>query len=310
MSKFLSGKWFTLLLMVTNVVIFALHPTTSTDVYQLLQLGANFAPYTLANEPHRLITCMFLHGGLIHLVVNMYSLYFIGQQVEGSIGSVKFALLYLITGLFASLSSLYFNLFTISVGASGAIFGIYGFHLIKVIRANSEDRQSIILNFIIYIVVLTLAGNALNFDNAAHFGGLFAGALIGLVKNNKKLPLAYLGGVLILFITYWAIPRTQVRYYETYQEIRSIDERTVKIFQSPLTNEDFFDSLERIKEIPAQTAAKLRRISGLDKDLSTDTLVLQTLLDIRDQQIAYFLRGLTEESYVYLDSVEAQTERF
>lgn len=77
----------------------------------------------------RLFTCMFLHAGILHLVVNLFSLYNLGNLIERIFGSAKFTLIYLSSGLWGSIASTIFAPETaavVSVGASGAIFGIAG----------------------------------------------------------------------------------------------------------------------------------------------------------------------------------------
>ena len=75
----------------------------------------------------RIITSIFLHGGLLHLVFNMYSLYIIGPQLESFFGKVKYIIIYLISGICGNLLSMLFLSDThVSVGASGAIFGLLG----------------------------------------------------------------------------------------------------------------------------------------------------------------------------------------
>ena len=97
------------------------------DANVLAKFGANNILLIKNGEIYRLLTCAFLHVGLIHLVVNMYSLRVIGPSVEGLIGKGKFVFIYLISAISASLMSLVFvDSNIVSVGASGAIFGLMG----------------------------------------------------------------------------------------------------------------------------------------------------------------------------------------
>ena len=93
----------------------------------LLAAGAEFAPLSLDKEWHRALTHLFLHGSVFHLAFNMYALFTTGGVIEQQVGTIKFLWIYFLCGLGASLASLFFNLFTIGVGASGAIFGLFGF---------------------------------------------------------------------------------------------------------------------------------------------------------------------------------------
>ena len=95
----------------------------SPDVATLLDWGANSGVRTLAGEWWRLVACIFLHGGIIHLSLNCYVLWIAGRVVERLVGTTSFATLYLVSGVIGSLASLAWNPFSVSVGASGAIFG-------------------------------------------------------------------------------------------------------------------------------------------------------------------------------------------
>ena len=97
----------------------------STDSYTLYNLGAVFSPAVKSGEIWRLFTGVFLHAGIIHLFTNMYSLAIIGSQLENFVGKVKFVIIYLVSAVSGSLMSCVFSE-TLSVGASGAIFGLLG----------------------------------------------------------------------------------------------------------------------------------------------------------------------------------------
>ncbi len=96
------------------------------DTESLIAWGANFRPITLAGEWWRLLTSCFLHIGIIHLLMNLYALMYIGIQLEPHLGKTRFLAAYLLTGIAGSANSLYWHEFTVSAGASGAIFGMYG----------------------------------------------------------------------------------------------------------------------------------------------------------------------------------------
>jgi rhomboid protease GluP len=93
---------------------------------QLIQWGGNFTPLTLGGQWWRLLTCVFVHGSIIHIGLNMWCLWTFGAQAEALYGHRTFTAIYLVTGLGSSLSSLWWHTSVLSVGASGAIFGIAG----------------------------------------------------------------------------------------------------------------------------------------------------------------------------------------
>jgi rhomboid protease GluP len=139
---------------------------------QLLLPGLDYLRYT--NEWYRLITVALTHAGLMHLGFNMYSLYILGTPIEQAYGRNKFLIVFTISLLTGSLASIFFNASNqSSVGASGAVFGLFGAFLIvgKTIGANVREFAIIIgLNFALGFI---LGG----VDWRAHLGGLLGGAL-------------------------------------------------------------------------------------------------------------------------------------
>ena len=158
----------------------AMDPTSQ----QLLHWGANFGPLTLGGQEWRLLTCMFVHGGLFHIFFNMWCLWDLGAMCEGLYGHWTFAAVYLISGVGASLASVWWHPVGVSVGASGAIFGIVGALIAShylgefsgplfAVRA----RLRSVLLFAGYSLVFgAMSGRT---DNAAHVGGLIVGLLLG-----------------------------------------------------------------------------------------------------------------------------------
>ncbi len=175
---------FTNALIFINVVIFMITfvlSASNLSSLNLVRFGANFAPLVKNGELWRLLTCAFLHGGIMHLLVNMYSLYIVGTQVETYIGKYKFLGIYLISAIAGSLMSCIFNPNVVSVGASGAIFGLLG----SLLYFGMHYRLylgSVLRNQIIPIIVLNLILGFLipGVDNAAHIGGLVGGYLASM----------------------------------------------------------------------------------------------------------------------------------
>lgn len=182
------------------------------DITTLLNLGANAGSITKNGQFYRLFTCIFLHAGIIHLACNMYSLYVIGPQVESFFGKLKYIFIFCFSGICGSILSLAFsgdNL--VSVGASGAIFGLLGSILYfgyyyRVYLGNALKSQIvpvIILNLMIGFMVTGI-------DNYAHIGGLVGGILSSMAvgvpekhttgdkANGCILMLIYLGFIIYL----------------------------------------------------------------------------------------------------------------
>ena len=158
---------------------------SSFDGRVLVALGAKYGPDMIyKHEWWRLVTAMFLHGGILHIGMNLWCLVDLGPMAESLFTKTKFITIYLTTGVVGFLLSLWWSPGGISIGASGAILGLVGvligasFHhggLGKIYRAQ-------LWRWVIYIFALGILGPFLGFggvDNAAHFGGLVSGFLLG-----------------------------------------------------------------------------------------------------------------------------------
>jgi rhomboid protease GluP len=150
----------------------------------LVHWGANFGPLTVSGQWWRLLTCVFVHGGLLHIGFNMWCLWSLGRLAESVYGHWTFAAVYLICGLGASLASLIWNPVILSVGASGAIFGLAGaliasFYLgeFSLPRAAMSGMLRSVVAFVGYN--LFFGAVISHVDNAAHIGGLLMGLLLG-----------------------------------------------------------------------------------------------------------------------------------
>ncbi len=176
----------------------------SNDITTLINFGANVDVLTISyHEYYRLFTCAFLHIGIIHLLINMYSLYVIGTQVENFFGKIKYIIIYIISAICASLFSLVFSHNTISAGASGAIFGLmgallyFGYHY-RIYLGNVLRSQIIPLIVTNLIIGFCLSG----VDNAAHIGGLLGGLFTSMIVGvpEKKNKQDRINGIILLII--------------------------------------------------------------------------------------------------------------
>jgi rhomboid protease GluP len=150
----------------------------------MVRFGANFGPFTLSGQWWRLFTYMFLHGGLMHIAFNMWCLWDLGALCESLYGRWTYAAIYLITGVAAGLASVGWNPGTLSVGASGAIFGLAGaliasFYLgeFSVPRVAIQGTLRSLLFFVGFNVLFGTMMSGI--DNAAHGGGLVSGLILG-----------------------------------------------------------------------------------------------------------------------------------
>ncbi|RIJ69457.1 rhomboid family intramembrane serine protease [Nakamurella silvestris] len=150
---------------------------------------------------YRMVTAGFLHGGLIHVGLNMLSLYFLGPTLERILGRTRFAVVYLISLLGSSVSVLLLSSPTVpTIGASGAIFGLLGALAVTFKRMNYDLRQLAVL--IVINLVITFRVDGISWQ--AHLGGLVVGAIVGAAmvypsrENRMKVQVAACAAVLVV----------------------------------------------------------------------------------------------------------------
>lgn len=180
------------ILVAINLIVFLISAIMSKsifdiDIYVLLNLGASFGPLIQEGEYFRLISSTFLHGGLIHLFFNMVTLFYIGSQIEVYFGKIRYLVIYFISGLGASMLSSTVSPGTVSVGASGAIFGLFGALLIFALRNKEKVGSGTIKNIITIIVLNLYIGlTTSNIDNWAHIGGVVTGLLTSIILTKRE----------------------------------------------------------------------------------------------------------------------------
>jgi rhomboid protease GluP len=177
------------IIMDLNILIFLLMLFTGMgfinfQAADLLTWGANYRPLTVgAHQWWRLLTSAFLHAGILHLVFNIAGLMFAGFLLEPVLGKGRLTAIYLITAIVSSLASLWWHPATVSVGASGAIFGLFGvlLALLSTKFFTAVIKRSLGVAVIVFVGGNLLMGLSGGIDNAAHIGGLLSGAIIGYI---------------------------------------------------------------------------------------------------------------------------------
>ena len=171
----------TYILITLNVMIYlflALHE--QGDYFKAM--FANNSLAVKSGEVYRLLTCMFLHADSIHLIFNMYALFIVGPQVERYYGKRRFALIYFVSGLLGSLFSCVFSSeFSFSLGASGAIFGLFG-SIAYFTYYYRATLQGMLRSQIVPVILVNLAIGFMipGIDVSAHIGGLIGGILTSM----------------------------------------------------------------------------------------------------------------------------------
>lgn len=177
-----------------NILIYLLTALLSANPFDininvLIKLGAKENNLILHGEYYRLITCMFLHGGLLHVALNMYALYNIGPLVEEVYGKVKYLIVYFVAGITSSIFSFLFS-DSVSIGASGAIFGLLGITLVFAVSEKEKIGKEFYKNILMVIAANLILGLSIpNIDNFGHLGGLIGGVIVGIIYkgiNAKK----------------------------------------------------------------------------------------------------------------------------
>lgn len=184
-------------LILLNILVFVIMIISGLSVVsplagELLEIGGNRRFEVMHGEYWRLLTSVFIHSGLMHLFMNLVGLAIAGMMLENIIGPARLTIGYLVSGILASLASIYWHENTVSVGASGAIFGLYGVILaLTVFKVYPSEARALG-----WTLLALYAGGSLflglfgKVDNAAHIGGLVGGFLIGVVlvlANREQL---------------------------------------------------------------------------------------------------------------------------
>ncbi len=162
------------------------------DTYFILEHGAMYEPYVIeGHEYYRLVTSLFLHFGISHLMNNMVMLGALGWNLELEIGKIRFFLIYFLSGMGGNICSLIYHVkegtYVISAGASGAVFGLMGALVCAALQRRGYIGR---LNKrgLIFMVILSLyfGLTSTGVDNAAHIGGLICGFLLQVILGGLR----------------------------------------------------------------------------------------------------------------------------
>ena len=175
----------------------------------LAKLGAIFGPFVVAdNEWWRLISAMFLHGGMTHLLMNMFSLYIIGRPMELYFPTRHYLAFYLFTGIIGGMLSIYIHPLSVSIGASGAIFGLFGAlagYFLAFRHELGTHSKDFMRDFGLIIAINILIGFGIpSIDVSAHAGGLISGFIGGYMtaRHLERLWIFILLSMLSMLIFY------------------------------------------------------------------------------------------------------------
>jgi rhomboid protease GluP len=181
--------WVTTILVALNLLVFGWLAYRSAAIMQidsrvLIRSGALYGPAALTGQSWRVVSALFLHGGLMHVALNLFALWQVGAVGERLFGHRNFLLTYAGAGLLGSFASLWWKPAVLSVGASGAIFGLYGALLAYLVFERRAVPAGLLRELrtstVAFIGFSLFAGFTLpGIDNAAHIGGLIGGFVLG-----------------------------------------------------------------------------------------------------------------------------------
>lgn len=180
-----AGAPATLAIIVINVVFYALQQLIPGFTTSLLA----YSPAIAQGEWYRLISAMFLHAGIWHIVFNMLALYYLGPAVEQTLGTARFTILYMVSGSFASaVSYLIAPITSPSLGASGAIFGVFAVVMVLAYHRRMNPGANQLLRNLVGLLILNAALFFVvsNIDIWAHIGGFAAGAALGFAYDRDQ----------------------------------------------------------------------------------------------------------------------------
>lgn len=301
------------LLILANVAVFGIMLASGVDpmeptIASLLKWGAGFGPLTTGGEWWRLFTLTFLHIGIIHIVMNMFVLADVGRIVERIHGTPTFFAIYALSGWAASLTSVLVKPDVVSAGASGAVFGVCGALLAFLVRQRaSVPTQALhrlrgsIGVFIVYNVLYGLGSKTT--DNAAHFGGLIAGFLLGLALDHeltresrartlRRVPLVVIAGLVALGGATYAIQGRTGNYAQELASFAKVEQQVIDKYNAAFTkaNADpsaeeqqrFVEAMEKDVLPPWREAEKrLQKMTGVPSRMNETVNNLRRYVALR-----------------------------
>ena len=195
-------------IIILNVIVYLISAFYSQNIAEmdmqvLVDLGALYGPLTvLKGEWWRLGTAMFLHGGMTHLLMNMFSLYLIGRGAEMYFDTKSYISIYIFSGLIGGLVSLYVHPVSVGVGASGAIFGVFGalagFFLAYRDKIETHSKAFMKDFGMIIGINLVIGFSIESVDVSAHIGGLVVGFIGGFMLSKSPKLIVLYSSIMIL----------------------------------------------------------------------------------------------------------------
>src|SRR5579863_1760208 len=212
-----------------NVLVFVLMTLsgvsfTSPEIQQLVKWGADWGPYTLTTQPWRVLTCTYVHIGILHIGLNMWCLWNLGALAERIFDRWTYALTYTACGIAGSLLALWWRPLRVEAGASGAIFGIAGALIAALylgrLPVPPSALKATLKSLVLFAVYNLFFGLLPGISNAAHMGGLITGLGLGALlaprltappdERNSWRRWIFLFAAVLLFVLFQVVRRAVV----------------------------------------------------------------------------------------------------
>lgn len=326
--EFLQEVWtrrtpFTFIFLGINIAVFALMALAGGSMNEptLLAFGVKSNPEIAAGQWWRFITPVFIHIGLLHLFFNSYALWIVGPQVEKLYGSARFVILYVLTGVAGVAGSYAYHPDTVSAGASGAIFGLFGVLLAFGIRYRKSIppffKRAVGAGVLPVIVINLIIGFTIpQIDNSAHILGLLAGAALAallpfLRSGGEDNPI--FKGLQVSLLALMAISFYQVaaHYDGPRLSVRNLTRGFTQILGTSSTTQDFIDAINNAQTAFEASAGDLEagRTGGLAQmktatAKSIDELRKVPSLASKSDELASELLRVMQDQYGLIEEIE------
>jgi rhomboid protease GluP len=318
--EFLHAVWsrrplFTYIFLGANIAIFLLMALAggSTNESTLMAFGVKSNPEIARGEWWRFITPIFIHIGMLHLFFNSYALWIVGPQVEKLYGAARFVILYVLTGVAGVYASYFYHPQSVSAGASGAIFGLFGVLLVFGVRYRNSIppffKRAVGTGVLPVIVINLIIGFTIPaIDNSAHIGGLLAGAALATFVPFQK-PGAETPGIFrtvqmvllaAIVVSFYAVAKN---YDGPHFSVRNLRRSFTQILTTGSTSQDFIDAInsaqntfeasarelesrrtEHVASLKADTAKAIDRLRKIPSLASNVDEIMSALLRVMQDQ--------------------------
>ncbi len=313
-------------LIALNVLVFAIMVLRGVSPLdpspqQAIAFGADFGPLTLNGQWWRLVTSMFVHFGIVHIGLNMWCLWNLGRAAEQLMGRASYLLAYFVSGIFASIASVYWHPMAAGAGASGAIFGMAGvlvtYVKLKKTPSHLTINKKMLSSLGTFIAYNLLFGALPGISNAAHIGGLVMGFALGAalpaaganetVRRTRLSLVAILSGIVLAGSAIAAKRLTkdvsELASAEQLLAQKKIDEALTQLQQLTERKPEFAPGQELLARVYINRGQYPEAIAALQKAYGTNP---KNTTYHKELGTLYLQLGMLEAGTIFFKHLEAQ----